>query len=146
MIFEESEITVANPRLQRVYETIQEYASTQIIRQFITNQGSVLLEVRTGEYDNRSQLVLLMVGEGLDDDLIVHSKIGVVGQLDSLETALRYANEMLFVSVCLNEDNELLVRMLVNINKPAHELMILILMLAGFADRLEEDIFGWDAE
>jgi len=146
MIFDESQMSVRNPQLQEIFDTIQSLCSESILKQFVIDGDVVALQIQTGEFGSRSQLVAMTVSGDDEAHLIIQSNVGVVSELSSLETALRCANARAVMNVSIDDDNQLMVRMLTEIDRSPTEQMLNVIMVAVFADGLEEVIFGWDVE
>ena len=146
--FDASDISHSDPDVQRIYSQIIASAGPSIVRHALSD-GVILLEYKSGDWDHRTQRTYLT---SINTDeagkcLIIISTIGIIDSAEQLYVAVRATSSLPFIAIALDDDNEMKVRALLSMQATTDStIMDLVTLVAKCADKIEEELFGWDLQ
>ena len=144
-IFDESELSCEDPKMQRLYDGIVGTLSSKIVQHRILEEDRLLFELYIES--GRTQIVVcskIYDGVTKSDQLLIWSEVGTVYDDAGAIAALRVGSQHPRVSAALNDDYLLSVRAFVELSSSVENLWAYLMLVAIAADVLEDTLFCWD--
>lgn len=144
--FDTADITHADPDLQRIYSQLVSKADEHIIRHAM-HEKLIVLEFRSGDWDERTQVAVIatITTDEIGKCLYISSQVGTIDSAEQAYIALRAMNSLPLLTVCVDDENDLSIRGLLPMAQTTDDMLLAhVAIVAKAADKLEEELFGWD--